>query len=93
MNDTISQRIRDAVRDYLLSCRELNRFCQQNGWIDNEVLTFEIQSFDQGQVTVAVWFTEVIMEGSACLVDTRFRFGKLRLHLDGQDRVLSASQV
>ena len=93
MNDGISQRIHGAIRDYLLSCRELNRFCQQNGWIDNEGLIFEIQSFDQGQVTVAVWFTEVITEGSGCLADTQIRFGKLRLHLDGQDRVLSASQV
>jgi hypothetical protein len=93
MNDTTSQRIRGAVRDYLLSCRELNRFCQQNGWIDNAGLVFEIQSFDQGEATVAVWFTEVITEGSGCLADTRFRFGKLRLHLDEEDRVLSASQI
>lgn len=91
MNNTILRNIRGTVRDYLLSCPELNRFCQQNGWIDNVGLTFEIQSLDEGEATVAVWFTEVITDGSGCLADTRPRFGKLRLHLDEEDRVPSAS--
>jgi hypothetical protein len=93
MNDIIPQRLRGRIRDYLLSCRELNQFCKYDGWIDNEGLIFEILSFDQGNATVAVWFTEVITEGSRCLADTQFRFGKLRLHLDEENRVLSASKA
>ena len=93
MNNMTSQNISASVGDYLLSCRELNHFCLENGWTDNKSLTFEIQSFEDGQATVAVWFTEVITDGSSCLAQTRLRFGKLRLSLDGQGHILSASKV
>jgi len=93
MNNMTSQNISASVGDYLLSCREVNHFCLENGWIDNKSLIFEIQSFEEGQATVAVWFTEVITEGSSCLAQTRLRFGKLRLSLDGQGQILSASKV
>jgi len=93
MNNMTSQNISASVRDYLLSCGELNQFCRGNGWIDNKSLIFEVQSVDEFEATVAVWFTEVIMEGTNCLADTRMRFGKLRLSLDGQGHVLSGRKV
>ncbi len=82
-----------TIRDYLLNCRELNRLCRQNGWIDNETLHFEIANSNTEEATVAVWFTEIIMEGAGRMADRLERFGKLRLQFDSKGAIRSASQI
>jgi hypothetical protein len=32
-----------SVEAYLRSCRELNKLCSQNGWIDNDTLAVHIE--------------------------------------------------
>lgn len=81
--------LESAIRDYLLQSPNLGRLCPQNGWIDNDTLQFLIERVEpEGteeacrDVTVAVSFVEVIMEGAGCVADRKERFGNLKLRLD-----------
>ncbi len=88
-----SDRLHEAIRQYLISCRELNSFCSQNGWIENESLVFEVQAIEERSAVVAVRFTEVIMEGSGCVADRIACFGKLRLFFDEAGKVTAAESA
>ncbi len=81
------------IRDYLTHCRELNRLCSQNGWIDNDTLQIEIESRDGAGTRVAVHFTEVIMEGGGCVADRRECFGKLIIAFDPDGAVRACTVV
>lgn len=72
---------------YLRSCRELARLCTQNGWIDNDTLRYEILERSGGQVTAAVYFEEIVMEGSGCVADRVQCYGRVRIGLDGHGQV------
>ena len=77
------------VQEYLRECRELARLCTQNGWIDNDTLKFEIiESRDGGQVTAAVQFEEIIMEGAGCIAGRVPCYGQVRMRLDGAGDVV-----
>jgi len=72
----------DAVERYLRTCRELSRFCSQNGWIDNDTLQFEILRQEKLFVLVNVQFDELLMEGAGCLTGRVSCYGQIRLYLD-----------
>lgn len=77
------------IQDYLRECRELSRLCSQNGWIDNDTLEVEIlESRPGGQVTAAVQFEEVIMEGAGCVAGRVPCYGQVRMQLDRAGNVL-----
>lgn len=76
------------VQEYLRACRELNRFCSQNGWIDNDTLEVQIVAKGPDRVTAAVQFEEVIMEGAGCIAGRVPCFGQIRLHVDPGGNVL-----
>lgn len=76
------------VQQYLRDCRELSRFCSQNGWIDNDTLKVEIVDERPGQVVAAVQFDEVIMEGSGCVAGRVPCFGQVRMRIGGSGNVL-----
>lgn len=76
------------VQEYLRSCRELSRLCSQNGWIDNDTLAVEIIDARPHQVTAAVQFEEVIMEGAGCVAGRVPCFGQVRMHLDNRGHVV-----
>ena len=76
------------VEKYLLTCRELCRFCSQNGWIDNDTLRFEILQQDKHFVLVNVEFEELLMEGAGCLAGRVSCYGQIRLCLDESGRIV-----
>lgn len=80
-----------CIADYLARCRELARFCSQNGWIDNESIEFDIQQRAVHQVLVAVKFTEVIMKGAGCEARRMPCFARLLLRVNGRGEVVSAT--
>ncbi|GAB6067237.1 hypothetical protein JCM13664_05550 [Methylothermus subterraneus] len=79
------------IERFLREWPGLSQFCTQNGWIDDATIRYEIQALTEREAIVAVWFTEILMEGSGCVADRRECFGKLRLKCDG--RALSAEPV
>lgn len=76
-----------GVRDYLLRCRELATLCSQNGWIDDETLTIDVIDRQDGRLTCAVTFEEVVMEGAGCEAGRVPCYGRVRLGVDGDERV------
>ena len=81
----------DPVLDYLRRSRELTVFCTQNGWIDNDELSYQVLERHADKALIAVEFTEVIMEGSGCVADRIACYGRLRLRLDDHGEVLGAT--
>lgn len=79
----------EVIQKFLFSCRELNAFCTQNGWIDNESLTFEIAEQTTDYSVVSVKFIEVIMEGAGCIADRISCFGRLKLFFDTNGQIIT----
>lgn len=84
---------RQAIRDYLERCSELAKLCTQNGWVDNESLTFEVRSFNVDEAIVTVFFDEVIKQGAGSPVDRVACFGKLRVLRDGEGMFVAAEII
>jgi len=63
---SVKKRVTDhkEIRRYLLSCRALALFCSQNGWIDDDSISFELLAENGDEVRIAVGFDEVIMKGA-----------------------------
>lgn len=78
------------IERYLMSCRELNAFCSQNGWIDKDSLVCEVIEQDDHQVIAFVKFEEVLMEGSGNITGHIPCEGRLRLKLDRYGEVIEA---
>jgi len=78
------------IEQYLMSCRELTAFCSQNGWIDNDTLSYEILEENDHQIVAFVQFEEILMEGSGCISGRIPCQGKLCLTLDHYGQVSQA---
>ncbi len=86
----------EAIAAYLRRCRELARFCTQNGWIDNDSLAFEVRPLagaPPGEVEVAVKFTEVVMKGAGCEGRRVPCFAVLSLVIDAAGEVRGARSL
>lgn len=70
------------IDEYLRNCRDLNRLCTQNGWIDNDSLRVDVLDWGQNSVLASVNFQEIVMEASGCMADRVACYGRIRLHLD-----------
>ncbi len=66
---------------YLKTCRELNAFCTQNGWIDDDTLRVEVLENHRTSVLAAITFEEILMEGSGCVAGRVACYGRVRAHL------------
>ncbi len=77
----------DYIRDYLRRCRELSRFCSQDGWIDNDSVVYRVIERHEDSVLVAVEFTEVIMEGDDTIAGRVPCFGQLKLAYDAAGKM------
>jgi hypothetical protein len=69
------------LETYLLSCRELNALCTQNGWIDNESLRVDVLEQAGRIVLAAVTFEEILMEGAGCVAGRVSCYGRVRARL------------
>ena len=77
----------DHVGAFLADCRELAAFCTQNGWIDNDSITYEVTPLGRALLDVAVKFDEVVMKGAGCEGRRIPCFARLRLALDERGAV------
>lgn len=84
---------RQAIRDYLERCPDLVKLCSQNGWVDNESLTFEVRSFNVDEAIVTVFFDEVIKQSAGSSVDRVACFGRLRVLRDGEGMFVAAEII
>lgn len=75
------------IHEYLCSCRELAELCTQNGWIDNETLTFQIIEQDKDSLLVSVGFEEIIVEAAGCIGGRRTCQGRVRIALAGDGSI------
>ena len=75
------------LRQYLLECRELNAFCTQNGWIDNDTLQVDIVERDGLNVIAAVTFEEILMEGAGCVAGRVPCHGRVHVRLSEEGDV------
>lgn len=82
-----------SVDEWMRTNVLINRFCTQNGWIEDDSLNWEAGAEEHGWRRVNVHFTEIVMEGSGCVADRVSCFGQVDLRLDGQGRVLDARVV
>ncbi len=85
--------LQTIIQDYLSTCREINQFCTQNGWIDGSTITFEILEQNQNAVTISIVFIEIIMGGAGCVENRVSCFGQLKLLLDTQGGVESSCVI
>lgn len=94
----------DSIRDWLRTDTLINRFCTQNGWIDDDSVRYEVSAAprsdanaDAGKdphwVRINVYFTELVMEGSGCVADRVECFGQVDLRLGADGRVAEARQA
>ena len=77
------------IEDSLRSCRELARLCTQNGWIDDESNEFDTTPLENGDLKVAVKFTEVVMKGAGCEGRRIPCFGYLRLRRETRGAIVA----
>jgi hypothetical protein len=77
-----------AIKTYLKTCRELSRFCSQNGWIDNESLHYAVTWISDDEILVDVEFDELLMEGGSSLACKTSCCGQMRLFLDKYGQVV-----
>jgi hypothetical protein len=82
-----------TIQDYLLTCREINRFCTQNGWIDSSTITFEILEHAHDTATISVEFIEIIMGGAGCIENRVPCFGQLKLFFNQQGQIESSCTI
>lgn len=75
------------IAEYLRSTPKLAQLCSQNGWIDNETLSYELMEQSDEHAIVNVTFDEVVMEGSGCVADRVSCYGKMRLTLGDSGQV------
>lgn len=83
----------DTIATYLLTCRALNSFCTQNGWINNETLSFEVLEQADDYALISLQFKEIIMEGAGCIASPVACFGQLKLFFDEKGQVKSVTLV
>ena len=81
------------IERYLMSCRKLNAFCTQNGWIDNQSLCYEIIEQNDQQVIAFVQFEEILMEDQAREARRIPCQGRLCLTLDRYGQVMHAELI
>lgn len=77
-----------AIDRYLTSCRELTRFCSQNGWIDNHSLRYTIMMETGNEAIIEVEFDELLRDGSGRIGGRITCRGQLHLFLDDYGRVV-----
>lgn len=82
-----------SIDDWLHSNLLINRFCTQNGWIDDDSLRYEVSAPGDDWTRINVYFTELVMEGSGCVADRVECFGQVDLRLDGAARVIEAREA
>lgn len=78
------------IQDWLRTNTLINRFCTQNGWIEDDSVRYELSAEHDGWRRINVYFTEIVMEGSGCVADRIDCFGQVDLRLDEQGRVVEA---
>jgi len=79
-----------SIDAWLRSNLLINRFCTQNGWIDDDTLRYEVSRSNDDWTRVNIHFTELVMEGSGCVADRVNCFGQVDLRLDERACVLEA---
>lgn len=79
-----------SIETYLKSCRELTRFCSQDGLIDNASLRYTIMLENGNEVVVEVEFDELLMERSGRLAGKITCCGQLHLYMDDDGHVIRA---
>ena len=75
------------ILTYLKQCKQINQFCTQNGWIDNDSISFEIKEEDSSEMMINVTFNEIIMEGAGCIAGNIACFGQLKLKIENHQIV------
>lgn len=83
----------EAISGYLSHCRELNRLCTQNGWIDSDSIRWEVVDGDLVGPVIAVQFTEIVMEGAGCVAARVPCYGRMRITLDRDGNVQRAEPL
>jgi len=69
----------EQIMGLLRSAPELARLCTQNGWIDNDSLSFERLGEDGEGPLLAVYFDEILMEGAGCVAGRTPCYGRVRV--------------
>ena len=76
------------IKAHLEQCRELVQLTQQNGWIDNDSLHFEILHKTDNKITVAVEFEEIILSTAGCCAERVVCWGNIELVLDDNKNIV-----
>ena len=69
----------DPLLQALIVAPELASLCTQNGWIDDDTLSYEIIEEKDECWLLVVQFDEIIMEGSGCVAGRIPCYGRVRL--------------
>ncbi len=83
----------DNIAEFLRETPKLSAYCSQNGWIDDDSIRYEIIGCEESEVLIYVTFLESIMEGGGCQADIKSCYGRLRLKLDANGKVMSAQTL
>ncbi|MBT8121352.1 MAG: hypothetical protein KJO10_02360 [Gammaproteobacteria bacterium] len=82
-----------SLEKHLKSCRELSRFCSQNGLIDNQSLRYTIILETGNELFVEVQFDELLLECSNRDGERIPCCGQLHLYLDNNGHVIRTDVV
>jgi hypothetical protein len=78
------------IGSYLKSCRELSRFCSQNGWIDSDSVRFTVLMEIGNEIIVEIEFEELLMADSGSLAGRVTCHGQMHLFTDRYGHVIRA---
>jgi hypothetical protein len=81
------------IDTYLKSCRELARFCSQNGWIDVDSLRYRVIKEFGNELIVEIEFDELMRAASGDIADRIPCRGQLHLVTDRYGHVLRAEAL
>ncbi len=78
------------VTDFFETTPRLAELCTQNGWPDPETLKVELLEQTSDQLLCSVAFDEVIMEGAGCEAGRISCWGRYRVMLNAENKIIDA---
>jgi hypothetical protein len=79
-----------AINDFFQTTPRLAELCTQNGWPDPQSLQVDLLEQIPGEILCSVSFDEVVMEGAGCEAGRVPCWGRYRVKVNMQNKIIDA---
>ncbi len=84
--------MKTALHDYFAHTPDIAVLCTQNGWPDNDSLRIDVLDEAPGMARCAVSFDEILTGGAGCVAGRVRCWGRFRVELGADGRVVAATR-